>query len=64
MKTIASKLASKRNESYATTINFIRRRIAFDLLRTCVISFRGDRGPRKESQIEELDYGLKEMEQY
>ena len=37
LKAIAQKLAEKRNESYSTSISFIRRRISFDLIRTCVI---------------------------
>ena len=63
LKTIASKLAAKRGESYPVSINFVRRRIAFDILRTCVISFRGDRSPKRSTPIQELDYGLKDMEE-
>ena len=62
---IAGKLSSKRQESsYATTMNFVRRRLSFDILRTCVISFRGERGARREFPIEDLDFGLQEMEVY
>ena len=61
--TIASKLAAKRGESYHASINFVRRRIAFDILRTCVIIFRGDRGPKRSTPIQELDCGLKDMEE-
>ena len=63
LKTIASKLAAKRGESYPVSINFVKRRIAFDILRTCVISFSGDRGPKRNIPIQELDYGLKDMEE-
>ena len=64
LKVIAGKLSSKRQESYATTMNFVRRRLSFDILRTCVISFRGERGARREFPIEDLDFGLQEMEVY
>ena len=64
LKAIAQKLAEKRSEAYSTSISFIRRRISFDLVRTCVISFRGDRGCKRDLAIEELDYGIKEMEVY
>ena len=64
LKTIATKLALKRAETYATSISFVRRRVAFDLLRTCVISLRGDRGSKRDGSIQDLDYGLKDMELY
>ena len=38
LKTIAAKLAVKRSESYQKSITFVRRRVAFDILRTCIIS--------------------------
>ena len=38
---IATKLSVKRGEHYSDTVGFVRRRIRFDLLRTCVISLRG-----------------------
>ena len=61
---LASKLVDKRKKPYSTSISFVRRKISFDLIRTCVISFRGDRGAKKELAIEELDYGLQDMEVY
>ena len=64
LKTIAQKLAAKRGESYGRSMDFIRRRISFDLLRTCVISLCGDRGAGREAQIEDLDFGIQEMECY
>ena len=64
LKVIATKLASKRNETYPATMNFVRQRLSFDILRTWVISFRGDRGARGDFPIEDLDFGLQEMEVY
>ena len=39
LKAIAQKLAEERSEAYSTSINFIRRRISFGLVRTCVYPF-------------------------
>ena len=64
LKEIATKLAVKRKEAYSNTISFVRRRIAFDLLRTCTISFRGERGSKSDLPIEELDIGMQPMELY
>ena len=65
LKTIALKRATKRGEKYCTTINFIRRRIAFDVLRTCLLSFRGKRDSATGVlPIEDLDLEEKEMEIY
>ena len=55
-------LVMKRGEKYSTTINFLRRRISFDILRNCLMSLRGERGSPHHSDI--LDYGLQVMELY
>ena len=41
VRQIATKLSVKRGERYIDTVGFVRRRIRFDLLRTCVIALRG-----------------------
>ena len=64
LKAIAEKMAVKRKESYSITINFLRRRISFDILRSCLMSFRGVRDKRGSIEIEELDIGQQEMELY
>ena len=64
MKAIALKLSVKRGEKYSVTINFVRRRISFDILRTCLLSFRGERGSGSETAIEDLDIGIRELEKY
>ena len=64
MKLIALKRSVKRQEKYADNINFVRRRIRFDVLRTCLLSFRGVRGPASSTPITELDVGVEEMEVY
>ena len=64
IKVIATKLSAKRGEHYSATINFLRRRIYFDILRTCLMSFRGDRGAGHHTNIEDLDIGQQAMEMY
>ena len=63
LKTLVRKRSDKRLEPYAATTNFIRRRIRFALLRTCVISLRGDRSRQNgldnaEKPVTELEIGL------
>ena len=55
MKLIAEKRAVKRKESYAENINFVRRHITFDVLKTCLLSFRGNRNPVEAAPIVDLD---------
>ena len=54
LKIIATKMAIKRKENYSLMMNFLRRRISFDILRTCLMSFRGERG-KSAAVIEDLD---------
>ena len=63
LKHLALKLSVKRREQYSSTINFIRRRICFDVLRSCLISFRGDRG-HVSRDIEGLDIGMEKLVAY
>ena len=58
-KCIAMKLSIKRDQRYCETISFLRRRLRFDLLKTCIISLRGYRGQNNKSEpIRGLDYNL------
>ena len=52
LKALAEKLCSKKQEQYSNTVSYIRRRVRFDVLRTSVISFRGER--RTQAQRKEL----------
>ena len=60
MKELVDKMRSKRSENYSQTVSFILQRIRFDILRTCVISLRGERKSRKSRALElkEVDIGL------
>ena len=64
MKLIALKRSQKRQEKYSDNINFVRRRVRFDVLRTCLLSFRGTRNPVGNAPISELDIEVQQMEQY
>ena len=44
IKALSSKLADKTNQDYANCISFVRKRLRFDLLKTCIISLRGHEG--------------------
>ena len=59
IKELAAKISIKRGEAYSQTVSYIRRRFRFELLRTCVISLRGERkATRAACDISELDIGL------
>ena len=60
IKELAVKLSLKRQENYSATVSFIRRRIRFDILRSCTISFRGERMDRR-SRIENVEFSLQAM---
>ena len=64
MKLIAEKRAAKRKESYAENITFVRRRITFDVLRTCLLSFRGNRKPDEAAPIADLDLDILRLDFY
>ena len=59
-KTLAEKISRKNGQEYSHTIGFIRRRLRFDLLKTCLISLRGFRGKvnAKPEKTETLDLNL------
>ena len=59
VRKIAMKLSLNRGERYSDTVGFIRRRIRFDLLRTCVISLRGYKKNSAPDRISDLDFNLR-----
>ena len=60
VKNLSSKLSETMNQSYADTISYVRSRLRFDLLKTCIIALRGHRGRYYErpADIENLDINL------
>ena len=65
-KHLAGKVSQKTGQKYAEVISFIRRRLRFELLKTCLISLRGYRGrPSKRTiEISELDLNLMPQSEY
>ena len=59
VRQIATKLSVKRGERYSDTVGFVRRRIRFDLLRTCVIALRGHKKTSAPDSIRDLDFNLR-----
>ena len=59
-KRLAEQISRKTGQSYSDTIGFIRKRLRFDLLRTCLISLRGFRGKvsAKPASTDSLDLNL------
>ena len=55
LKCIAQKLCSKSEKSYGQTVAYLRRRVCFDIIRTCVLSFRGERKGNAHERIAEID---------
>ena len=45
-KRLAERISSKRNESYSDVLNHMRARIRFSILRSVLVSVRGERGKR------------------
>ena len=61
LKHLAEKISHRKDQRYSDVIAFMRRRLRFDLLRTCLISIRGYRGSktqRTETKISDLDLNL------
>ena len=61
LKHIAMKISYKRNEQYSDVISFLRRRIRFDLLRTCVIALRGYKAGARPDMVKDLDFNLRKI---
>ncbi len=65
-KHLAQKISIRKNQKYSDVIAFIRRRLRFDLLKTCIISLRGFKGKQtvKAQDVEELDLNLRRQAVY
>ena len=59
-KHLAKKISTRKQHKYCDVISFIRRRLRFDLLKTCLISIRGYRGRSNKNSVEidSLDINL------
>ena len=65
-KHLAERISTKTDQRYSDTVAFIRRRLRFDLLKTCLISLRGYRGRQcsKAANIDSLDINLRPQSVY
>ena len=58
VRQIEIKLSLKRREKYCDVVGFIRRRLRFDLLRTCVIALRGYKKSTALEKIKDLEFNI------
>ena len=64
VKKLSSKMEYHTGQKYSDSVSYIRKRLRFEILRTTVISLRGDRGARSRKElveIGELDLNLEPM---
>ena len=67
VKSLALKLSKKKGEEYSKSVSFLRRRVRFDILRTCLISLRGERhskhltAPAVTTPVIDIELDLCEM---
>ena len=56
---IPLRLSISIGERYSDAVGFIRRRLRFDLLRTCVIALRGYKKNAAPEKTEDLEFNLR-----
>ena len=49
LKILAELLSEKKQESYATTISWVREKVSFAILRSAFLCLRGSRTPRRRN---------------
>ena len=52
---LAELISSKKQENYATTVTWIRRKVFFAILRTVLVCLRGTRSRRRKINVREND---------
>ena len=55
---IAELVATKKGESYATTMSWIRARVSFALLRSALLCLRGSRATRVHLELSDIDFDI------
>ena len=60
IKKLSTDLARKTNQEYNNCISYVRKRLRFDILKTCIISLRGHRCRfyQKPLAIEDIEMNL------
>ena len=56
---LAELLATKKGESYATTMSWIRARVSFALLRSSLLCLRGSQAKRIRLELLDIDFDIK-----
>ena len=60
VRQIAMKLSQKREERYCDEVGFVRRRIRYDLIRTCDTAIRGyKKSTAPDEKIQDLEFNLR-----
>lgn len=59
IKQLARKISEKKQDEYSQVVAFIRRRIRFEILRSCVISLREERTSFTAQKVTNLDFILR-----
>ena len=59
LKLLSKKISEKKQEQYSHVVACLRRRFRFDLLRSCIVSLRGERSSSKSGKVSALEYGLR-----
>ena len=52
MQRLAELISEKKNESYSDTMNYIRTKVSFALIRSAVLCIRGCRALKKQNEID------------
>ena len=53
IRKLAVKICEKRNETYSDTVSYLRKKFCFAIIKTCVLSFRGERPSGKATENDE-----------
>ena len=64
LKRLAEKRSIKILEPYSQVMSFLRRRIRFDILKTCIISLRGERRKpgARPADVAKMEIGMQRMD--
>ena len=61
LKRLAEMRSIKRLEPYSQVMSFLRRRFRFDILRSCIVSLRGERRKPGWRPTEEMEIGIQKL---
>ena len=58
LKRLSLLFSNKSGQRYSNCISFLRKRLRYDLLKTCIISLRGFRGSGTSRSLEDIEMEL------